>query len=93
MGVQEETMSSGFPVLPQLIFKVLGHIWEAVQEGGLEWVVRQNELVAGLWSRGPEAQESPATEDTIHFKERRRKWKEGHLCVEEPLAIESYCPS
>jgi hypothetical protein len=39
MGVQEETMSSGLPVLPQLIFKVLGHIWEAVQEGGLEWVL------------------------------------------------------
>src|ERR1700722_1192659 len=76
---------TAFPVLSQLIVKVLRDIREVIQEGIPEWIAGQNELVAGRRSRGPEAQESRATEDNIRFKkewrkkEKRKKGKEGRL--------------
>src|SRR5271170_2091387 len=83
---------AAFPVLPQLIVKVLRNIREVIQEGIPEWIAGQNELVAGFRSRGPEAQESRTTEDNIHFKKewRKKKRKEGRLCIEGSLAILSY---
>lgn len=77
---------AAFPVLSQLIVKVLRNIVKVIQEGIPEWIAGRNELAAGLRSCGPEAQKSRATEDNIRFKKewrkKKKKRKEGRLCVE-----------